>query len=118
MTIEPLRPGSRLYVSLPPKRILAPGSLDQQLVVTAIFDNGTTRDVTRQAAYDISDPTRVEVSVDGQRSCPRSVRDRHRRALHEGPRDQPPRVRRRIGPVSSGAERNRGGRSIRSCSPS
>ena len=28
--------------------------------------DGTTRDVTRQAAYDVSDPTRAEVSVDGQ----------------------------------------------------
>ena len=34
--------------------------------MTALFDDGTTRDVTRLAAYDVSDPTRVEVSVDGQ----------------------------------------------------
>ncbi len=38
---------------------------DQQLVVTAEFVDGTTRDVTRQAAYDLDDPTRVEVSADG-----------------------------------------------------
>ena len=50
----------------PSERILAPGALDQQLVVTADFDDGTTRDVTRQAAYDVSDPTRAEVSADGQ----------------------------------------------------
>jgi Protein of unknown function (DUF1549)/Protein of unknown function (DUF1553) len=50
----------------PSDKILEPGCLGQQLVVTAIFDNDTTRDVTRQAAYDISDPTRVEVSVDGR----------------------------------------------------
>ena len=51
---------------LPAERILVPGALDQHLVVTAFFDDGTTRDVSRQAAYDVSDPTRVEVSIDGQ----------------------------------------------------
>ena len=50
----------------PSERILAPGGLDQRLTVTALFDDGTTRDVTRQAAYDVSDPTRADVSVDGQ----------------------------------------------------
>ena len=50
----------------PAERILAPGAIDQQLVVTAEFADGTTRDVTRQAAYDVSDPTRAEVSVDGR----------------------------------------------------
>ncbi len=51
---------------VPSERILAPGTLDQPLKVTAILDDGSTRDVTRQAVYDISDPTRVEISVDGQ----------------------------------------------------
>jgi len=50
----------------PAERILAPGTLDQQLVVTAKFDDSTTRDVTRQAAYDVSDPTRAEIAVDGR----------------------------------------------------
>jgi hypothetical protein len=50
----------------PSERILAPGALGQQLMVKALFDDGTTRDVTRQAAYDVSDPTRADVSVDGQ----------------------------------------------------
>jgi Protein of unknown function (DUF1549)/Protein of unknown function (DUF1553) len=50
----------------PSERILAPGALGQQLVVTAHFADGTSRDVTRQAAYDVSDPTRAEVSADGQ----------------------------------------------------
>ena len=50
----------------PSERILAPGALDQQLAVTAIFDNGTTRDVTRQAAYDVSDPTFAAISAGGQ----------------------------------------------------
>jgi hypothetical protein len=49
----------------PAERIAAPGELEQQVVVTAEFTDGATRDVTRQAAFDISDPTRVEVSVDG-----------------------------------------------------
>jgi hypothetical protein len=50
----------------PAERILAAGAADQQLVVSAEFADGTIRDVTRQAAYDISDPTRAEVSVDGR----------------------------------------------------
>ena len=50
----------------PGERILAPGAVYQQLVVTAEFADGTIRDVTRQAAYDVSDPTRADVSVDGQ----------------------------------------------------
>jgi hypothetical protein len=50
---------------VPDNRILAPGTLDQQLVVTARFDDGTTRDVTRQACYDVNDPTRVQVAACG-----------------------------------------------------
>jgi hypothetical protein len=49
----------------PAERFATPGALDQQLVVTAEFDDGSTRDVTRQAAYDVSDPTRVDTSADG-----------------------------------------------------
>ena len=49
----------------PPERTLTPGAFEQQLIVTAKFDDGTTRDVSRQAAYDVNDPTRVEVSRDG-----------------------------------------------------
>ena len=64
-TIGPSAPRVKSLRVFPAERILAPGALDQQLVVTAEFDDGTTRDVTRQAAYDVSDPTRVEVSVDG-----------------------------------------------------
>jgi hypothetical protein len=55
---------SALHV-FPDARIESPGSFEQQLVVTADFDDGTTRDVTRQAAYDIDDPAHVEVSADG-----------------------------------------------------
>ncbi|MFI5459318.1 MAG: DUF1549 and DUF1553 domain-containing protein [Isosphaerales bacterium] len=49
----------------PAERTNAPGTFLQQLVVTARFDDGSTRDVTRQAAYDVNDPTRVEVSAQG-----------------------------------------------------
>jgi hypothetical protein len=49
----------------PAERILAPGAMNQQLVVTARFDDGTTRDVTRQATYEVNDPTRAVVTVDG-----------------------------------------------------
>ena len=49
----------------PANRIAVAGATDQQLVVTAQFEDGSTRDVTRQAAYDVGDPTRVEVSASG-----------------------------------------------------
>ena len=65
----------------PAERILTPGCFEQQLVVTAEFDDGTTRDVTRQAAYDVSDPTRAEVSFDGlvkaARGCETAVSVRY-----------------------------------------
>ncbi len=50
---------------LPSERILAPGSVSQQLVVMASFGDGETADVTRQVAFDVSDPTRATVTVDG-----------------------------------------------------
>ena len=49
----------------PAERVDAPGETDQQLVVTAELEDGSIRDVTRQAAYDLSDPTRFEVTADG-----------------------------------------------------
>jgi Protein of unknown function (DUF1549)/Protein of unknown function (DUF1553) len=65
----------------PAERISSPGTLEQQLVVTAEFDDGTTRDVTRQASYDVNDPTRVEVSADGfvraRASCETAVSVRY-----------------------------------------
>ena len=65
----------------PAERVLTPGALDQQLIVTALFADGTTRDVTRQAAYDVSDPTRAEVSVDGlvhaRRPCETAIAVRY-----------------------------------------
>jgi hypothetical protein len=56
---------TRLTV-FPAERINAAPSLSQQLVVTAEFDDGSRRDVTRQASYDVNDPTRVEVTPDGR----------------------------------------------------
>ncbi|MDB5349011.1 MAG: Protein of unknown function (DUF1553)/Protein of unknown function [Planctomycetota bacterium] len=54
----------------PAERYLAPAangsSPSQQLLVTAEFSDGSTRDVTRQAAYDVNEPTRASVTVDGR----------------------------------------------------
>jgi hypothetical protein len=50
----------------PAERVLAPGALQQQLVVTALFDDASARDVTRQATFDVSDPSRAEVTFDGR----------------------------------------------------
>ena len=55
----------RLDVS-PKDRVAAPGALSQQLIVTAEFSDGARRDVTRLATYDVSDPTRASVTVDGR----------------------------------------------------
>ena len=49
----------------PADRIAASPSLTQQLVVTATFTDGSSRDVTRQASYDLNDPTQVSVNPDG-----------------------------------------------------
>jgi hypothetical protein len=68
----------------PAARFATPGSLDQQLAVTAEFDNGTNRDVTRLAAFDASDPAGVEVSRDGlvhaKRPCETTVAIRYMNA--------------------------------------
>ncbi len=50
-----------------PKERIAPfPSLSQQLVVTATFSDGARRDVSRQASYDVSDPTKVVVGSEGR----------------------------------------------------
>lgn len=49
----------------PEERVAAPGDREQQLVVTAEFADGSSRDVTRQAAFDASDPSRFEVTPEG-----------------------------------------------------
>lgn len=56
---------SRIEI-FPGERILTAPGLTQQLVVTAFFSDGSKRDVTRQAAYDVSDATKVTVSADGK----------------------------------------------------
>ncbi|APW63267.1 DUF1549 domain-containing protein [Paludisphaera borealis] len=65
----------------PTERIAAPGGRNQQLVVTAVFADGTERDVTRQAAYDPSNPMIAEVSADGMvrvdRTCEIAVAVRY-----------------------------------------
>ncbi len=50
----------------PVERVLAAPSVSQQLVVTATFSDGTKRDVSRQSTYDVHDPTKASVSVDGR----------------------------------------------------
>jgi hypothetical protein len=61
----PVAPRVQSLRVFPAQRTLAPGSFDQQLVVTARFDDGSMRDVSRQSAYDLDDPTHAQVSVDG-----------------------------------------------------
>ena len=102
----------------PAERILAPGSFEQQLVVTAELDDGTTRDVTRQAAYDVSRP-HSRGGVVGRAGQGRArLRNRRERSLHERARDGPARRSWPIGPVSSGAACRRTGRSTSWSSPS
>ncbi|WP_169980344.1 DUF1549 and DUF1553 domain-containing protein [Tautonia rosea] len=49
----------------PSERINAFPGLSQQVIVTATFADGSTRDVTRLAAFDVDDPTAVSVSPSG-----------------------------------------------------
>lgn len=61
-------PGAQAIIGLsvaPSERILAPGALEQQLVVTASFSDGETADVTRQATFDVNDPTKAAVAPEG-----------------------------------------------------
>lgn len=52
----------------PEYRAAAAPSLAQQLVVRAEFADGSSRDVTRMASYDVPDPTRAAVSAEGRAS--------------------------------------------------
>jgi Protein of unknown function (DUF1549)/Protein of unknown function (DUF1553) len=74
-------PRVRVLRVFPAERILTPGCFEQQLVVTAELDDGTARDVTRQAAYEVNDPTRAEVSwgglVKAARGCETAVSVRY-----------------------------------------
>jgi hypothetical protein len=61
-------PSARRLKSLrvvPQERFLASSGRTAQTIVMSEFDDGTTRDVTRQAAFDLSDPTLAEVSPAG-----------------------------------------------------
>jgi hypothetical protein len=48
----------------PPQRLISARERSVRLQVTARFDDGTVRDVTRQATFDLSDPTIAEVGPD------------------------------------------------------
>lgn len=50
----------------PRERTLEARSGGQQLLVQARFADGTTRDVTRLASFDVNDPTRSRVESDGR----------------------------------------------------
>ncbi len=50
----------------PEHRINAAPDLGQQLIVKAEFADGTVRDVTHQATFDVDDPTQVEVNEQGR----------------------------------------------------
>ena len=57
----------------PDHRIAAAPSLAQQLLVTATFSDGSKRDVTRQASFDLNDPTQVSVTPDGRVEAKRPI---------------------------------------------
>jgi len=63
---EATAPKLRSLTVGPAERIVAAPGLAQQLVVTAEFADGSRRDVTRRATYDVNDPTRATVSTDGR----------------------------------------------------
>ncbi|MFI5460528.1 MAG: DUF1549 domain-containing protein, partial [Isosphaerales bacterium] len=49
----------------PPERMIAAPGLSQQLVVTARFADGSRRDVTRQASYEMNEPLKASLTPDG-----------------------------------------------------
>ena len=57
----------------PAHRIAPAPTLAQQLIVTATFSDGSRRDVTRQASFDLNDPTQVLVSPDGRVEAKRPI---------------------------------------------
>ncbi len=63
---------ARLEV-FPAERIAPAPGLSQQLVVTATFADGSRRDVTRQAAFDVNDPAQVSVTPDGRVEARRPI---------------------------------------------
>lgn len=67
MAGEPIAPTETLTkLNVYPLQVmLAPQSRSQQVVVTATFADGSTRDVTRWARYEPSLPTDVSITADG-----------------------------------------------------
>jgi hypothetical protein len=67
----------------PARRIVAAPARAEKLHVVAEFDDGSTRDVTRQACFDLSEPTLAEVSREGivhvRRPCELTVAVRYLR---------------------------------------
>ncbi len=57
----------------PVERVAAAPARTQQLIVTARFSDGSERDVTRQASYDVDDPSVASVSPDGRVEVSRPV---------------------------------------------
>ncbi|WP_422926386.1 DUF1549 and DUF1553 domain-containing protein [Singulisphaera sp. PoT] len=66
-------PQVRRLEVLPSQRVASLGSRSQQLLVMAEFSDGSRRDVTRQASYDVNDPTVAGVSLDGRVEVTRPV---------------------------------------------
>jgi hypothetical protein len=48
-----------------PTESILPAGATQQLAITAHFDNGSRRDVTRQVVYDVNEPDIASVTADG-----------------------------------------------------
>ena len=96
----------------------ARGDVEQQLVVTAELEDGSTRDVTRQAAYDVSDPDprRGLGRRTGARARP--GRDGDRRPLSERAGDQPAGLPRPTARVRLAGRRPPSTRSTGTSSPS
>lgn len=59
-------PGLVRLTVFPAERVNSAPCLSQQLAVTAEFSDGSSRDVTRQAAFESSDPSLCAVSADGR----------------------------------------------------
>ncbi|WP_435005817.1 DUF1549 and DUF1553 domain-containing protein [Tundrisphaera lichenicola] len=57
----------------PDDRVIPGPNLAQQLVVTATFSDGSRRDVTRQSAFDVNDPSLVAVTPEGRVEAGRPV---------------------------------------------
>lgn len=66
---EKTAPAIRNLTVFPSERILTEPDHAQQMVVMAEFADGSHRDVTRQASYDSSAPTSLQIDASGQVIC-------------------------------------------------